>query len=290
MTRARRVVLAAVVALDVTVLAVVAHRSAAEASGERPWLRLLASVPSVGVLTAIGLAGAAFFARGRRPLAAGLLALTALSALESVAAAFSGSHQRVVFASGATLAGWLVGLAFARRVGERRDASFAETGAVAALAATYVDAGLSKLIDGGLHWADATSVQVAILVHHPVDDPSPLARYAHFLVDHPGAAQALSIATLAFELGAVALVLGPRIRMLWALLLVSFHVNVALVTHDIFYLQSCVLLLALSVPPGGATPRVSPERTRDATRALGRWVVVAVAGAWLVRTLGAMGH
>jgi hypothetical protein len=289
-TRARRIVLAAVVALDVTVLAVVAHGSAAEATGERPWLRLLASVPSVGVIAAIGLVGAMFFARGRRPLAAGLLALAALTALESLAAAFSGSHQRVVFASGATLAGWLVGLAFARRAGEGPDESLAETGGVAALAATYVDAGLSKLIDGGLHWADATSVQVAILVHHPVDDPSPLAHYARFLVQHPGAAQALSIATLAFELGAVALVLGPRIRKLWAVLLVSFHVNVALVTHDIFYVQTCVLLLAFSFLPARAMPPVSPERTRDATRAVGRWIVVAVAGAWLVRTLGAMGR
>lgn len=286
MTGARRVVLAAVVAVDVVELA-------AQAGGEGH------AVPGI----AIALVAAAFlaaFARGRSPLATGLAALAALAVLESVAAAFSFGHQRVHFASGATLAGWLVGLAFARAatqaesgdhgaVVERGDA-FAEAGAIAGLAATYVDSGLSKLLNGGLAWADASSVQTAILTQHAVDDSSPLGRYSAFVVEHRGAAFALASATLVLELGAFLMIVGPRIRAAWAVLLVGFHVNVSLVTQTIFYVQACVLLLAFAFPLDRAPPPVvAPGRSRLAVRATARWVVVAVAAAWLVRELSSLG-
>ena len=126
--------------------------------------------------------------------------------------------------------------------------------------APYVEAGLSKLTTSGLVWADATVLRSAILSTHPVDDSSLLALYARLVVDSGGVARALSVATLVIQLGAVAYVVGPRLRMLWGALLLSFHVNVALLSQSIFYVQSCVLLLAFSFPWG----RIFPQRATDA--------------------------
>ncbi len=145
-------------------------------------------------------------------------------------------------------------------------------------------------------WADATNVRVAVLVNHPVDDPTPLGAYARFVVENRAAAQALSAATLAIELGAFVLVLGPRIRMLWAGLIVAFHLNVALLAQNIFYVQTCILLLTFCFPwenlrrgaPAPPAPSVpwAPAQIRAAARSVGSWVVVAAAGAWLARALG----
>ncbi|HEY8087758.1 MAG TPA: hypothetical protein VIF09_07935 [Polyangiaceae bacterium] len=279
--KGRRLVLACVVALDMALLAIRAHVDGTTRSGA---LGVLTSAPCLVLLALIGLSSLLAFARGRRTLVAGSIALAATASLESLAAAVSWGHQRAFFASGATLAGWLFGLAFARRAGEDEGAeALAEAGAIAGLAATYVDSGLSKLLGGGLAWT-AGGVQTAILTNHPVDDTSFLAPYARFLVDHAGAAQALAALTLVAELGAFALVLGPRIRQAWAVLLVGFHVNVHLVAPNILYLQACVLLVAFSWPRDrSSAPALSPEKTRETARALGRWVLVAVAAAWLVR-------
>lgn len=279
--KGRRLVLACVVALDTVGLAFRAHVDGATRSGV---VGVLTSTACVAILALTGLLALAAFARGTRTLTAGVVALASTATLEALAAAVSWGHQRAFFAGGATLAGWLFGLVFARRAGEEEGAgTLAEAGAIAGLAATYVDSGLSKLLGGGLAWT-AAGVQTAILTNHPVDDASFLAAYARFLVDHAGAAQALATLTLVAELGAFALVLGPRIRQAWALLLVGFHVNVHLVAPNILYLQACVLLVAFSWPRDRSlSPALSPEKTRETTRALGRWVVVAVAAAWLVR-------
>lgn len=280
--KGRRLVLACVVALDTVTLAFLAHVDGATRGGA---LGVLTSTACVAVLALAGLVALVAFARERRTLTAGVVALASAAALESLAASVSSGHQRAFFAGGASLAGWLFGLAFARRAGAggEEGGTLAEAGAIAGLAATYVDSGLSKLLGGGLAWT-AGGVETAILTNHPVDDTSFLAGYARFLVDHPAAAQALAVMTLVAELGAFALVLGPRIRLAWALLLVGFHVNVHLVAPNILYLQACVLLVAFAWPWGRSpAPALPPRSTRGATLALGRWVVVAVAAAWLVR-------
>jgi len=130
-----------------------------------------------------------------------------------------------------------------------------------------------------------------------VDDSSPLALYARVVVDNGGVARALSVATLVIQLGAVAYVVGPRLRMVWGALLLSFHVNVALLSQSIFYVQSCVLLMAFSFPWGRILRKkrpmppalaLAPDATRAATLRVARWVTVAVAAAWLMRSLGAL--
>jgi hypothetical protein len=291
-----RYVLTGVAALDTVVLAADAHRKAAEASrpGEHWPEHLVASTPSVIFLAAVSLVSLSLFVRRRVPLAAGLVALATLAVLEHTKATFTfAGHSRIFFAGGAALAGWLFGLAFARRVGREGDPSYAEAGAIAGLAATYVDAGLSKVLDAGLMWGDANSVRIAVLTNHPIDDTSALGTYARFIVDNDAAARALAIATLVLELGAFVYTFGPRARRIWGTLLLAFHVNVALVAQNIFYVQACVLLVAFSYPwvrrPISVESSPSPERTRAAARRAGAWIAGAVAVAWLARVAGAFG-
>jgi hypothetical protein len=253
--------------------------------------------PALALVACAGIVSLLLFARRPRTLVPGAVALAALAVLEAVGAHLAGGHQRVFFASGAALAGWVAGRVFVRaawgpapRAMRESTERIAERGALAALAATYVDAGLSKLLRSGAAWVDASSVRVAVLVNHPIDDASPLASYARFVVDHGALAQALSTATLVLELGAFVMVFAPRVRFAWAILLVGFHVNVALLTQDIFYVQACALLLAFAGPwtrrPRGAQPPEpppDPERARAFGWRAARWVGAAVGAAWLVR-------
>ncbi|HEY8040979.1 MAG TPA: hypothetical protein VIF15_14335 [Polyangiaceae bacterium] len=297
--RLLRLALAGVAAVDAVLLAVTAHGLSAEATlhGSRPLAQLLASAPVVVVIAGVALVALASFARGRAPIVTGLVAIAALGTLESTQASLFAGHQRVFFATGATLAGWLFGLAFERRMG-RRGETLAEAGAVAGLAATYVDSGLSKLTTAGWLWADANTLRSAVLTNHPVDDTSPLASYARLVVENDAVAHGLAAATLVIQLGAVVYVLGPRLRMLWGALLLAFHVNVALVTQDIFYFQACILLLAFSFPWGRlararaapSPPAFAPEQTRAVALRLGGWVAAAAGAAWLVRGVIAVGR
>jgi hypothetical protein len=298
-------VLAGVTAFDAVALAVFASQAAAEGrrhgSPASGLAAVLASTPCLVILTVVAVGALVLFVRGRRPIASGLVALAALALVEHTQSALSSGHERTFFVGGAALAGWLMGLAFAAQIPAATagawDAALAEAGAVAGIAAPYVEAGLSKLTTSGLFWADATVLRSAILSTHPVDDSSPLALYARVVVDNGGVARALSVATLVIQLGAVAYVVGPRLRMVWGALLLSFHVNVALLSQSIFYVQSCVLLMAFSFPWGRILRKkrpmppalaLAPDATRAATLRVARWVTVAVAAAWLMRSLGAL--
>ncbi|HEY5242725.1 MAG TPA: hypothetical protein VIJ22_14695, partial [Polyangiaceae bacterium] len=295
--RALRFVLAGVAALEMVVLTQRVLARAAEArlrgAQEPPLVAWLSWAPVVVVVAAIGLVALTYFARRRARLGAGVVGLVALATLEHThAALFIAGHQRAYFAVGSMLVGWFVGLLFARALptsSARRlvpDETLAEAGALAGLAATYVDSGLSKLTKAGWMWTDATTLRSAILSNHDVDDTSPLASFARFVVEHDAVARAFSVATIVVQLGAVLYVLGPRLRMLWGTLLLAFHVNVALTTQ-ILYLYNCILLLAFSFPwarilrrKTTAPPRpvvVAPDQTRRAALAVAPWIVLAVA-------------
>jgi hypothetical protein len=281
-----RIVLACAASCDTLVLAIEARALPALA-----WAALAA-------VALAGLVALLRFARRRGGIAAPCVSLGALVVLETVTAWTAGGHQRVFFASGAALAGWIAGHLYARASStptstststqDARSAAWTEPlarqGALAALAATYVNAGLSKLLLAGAAWADASSVRVAVLVNHPIDDASPLAAYARFVVDHGAVARALSTATLVLELGAFAMVFAPRLRVAWAALLVGFHTNVAVLAQDIFYVQACALLLALTVPrdaldPGGA----ATLRARVVGGTTARWLAATIGAVWVLR-------
>lgn len=307
--RALRFVLAGVAALEIVVLAQRVLAQAAEArlrgTQEPALVAWLSRGPIVVVVVGIGLVALAYFARRGARLGPGLVGLVALATLEHThAALFIGGHQRAYFAVGSMLGGWFVGLLFARALstsGTRRvalDETLAEAGALAGLAATYVDSGLSKLTKAGWMWTDATTLRSAILSNHDIDDTSPLASFGRFVVEHDAVARAFSVATIVVQLGAVLYVLGPRLRILWGTLLLAFHVNVALTTQ-ILYLYNCILLVAFSFPwarilrrKAAAPPRppaLAPGQTRRAALVVAPWIAFAVAAAWVTRALGIVG-
>jgi hypothetical protein len=200
---------------------------------------------------------------------AGAVALAVLGLLTESAAALSNGPSRSYFPVGAALLGWLAGVALGRAAGGRqeprgttdRDDACGETGAVAALAGTYACAALSKLSHVGLSWADDETLRGVILSHHIVGDTSLFGMWEQAVVTHGSVAEALAVATLVIQGGAFLMLLGPRLRLLWAALLVAFHTNVEILAH-IGYMESRALLILFAVP--------WPAVARRAARAFGK--------------------
>jgi hypothetical protein len=190
-------------------------------------------------LTAVGLLALLQFARRWHPIACGVIALTALSVLSQLHAIAEGGPMRHEFAVGVALLGWLCGLAWSRSAEVAVAESFAEIGAAAALAATYVDAGISKLLHG--NWAESATLRAMLVAHRRVDDLSLAGKYARFIVENAHFAQALSWTTLAVQLGAVLYLFAPR--WIWGTLLLIFHLHVAFLTG--IYYWGALYLLAL---------------------------------------------
>jgi hypothetical protein len=308
-----RWILAAVAASDVLKLTVVAHQARLDAglrgSPTSGLAATLASVPCLVVIAGCSLVALALFASRRASIRTGLVALVGLALLEHTQAAFFlGGHQHSSFSGGVALAGWIFGLFFALQMpaGGTARSAFAgagemlgQAGAVAGLAATYIDAGLSKLSREGLQWVDATTLRSAILTNHAIDDSSPLASLGRLVVENDWLARLLSLSTLVIQLGAIVYVLGPRARIVWGTMLLAFHVNVALLT-GIIYLKACILLLVFSYPWWLLIPKAAPENavspdevpagTRRAARRVGVWVAASVAVAWLARGAGLVGR
>jgi hypothetical protein len=96
--------------------------------------------------------------------------------------------------------------------------------------ATYLLAGVAKLELAGVRWLDGEQLRNQIAIDNVRKAllggfTAPLARP---LVAHPEALSALSVATLALELGAPLALLGRRIARLWAWGAWAFHVGVVL--------------------------------------------------------------
>jgi hypothetical protein len=94
--------------------------------------------------------------------------------------------------------------------------------------ATYVVAGVAKLRLAGLDWLDGDQLrnQIAIDNVRKALLGGATAPLAASLVGHRAALAALSIATLAIELGAPLALLGGRVARLWALAAWLFHAGV----------------------------------------------------------------
>lgn len=200
-----------------------------------------------------GLLALAAFARAWHPLRSGAVALLALALINEAHAALVHGPSRPYFFSGALLLAWLAGTLFAR-VAHRgeppslaRDERHAEAAALGVLAAIYASAGLSKLQHSGVGWADAHTLRAIVLAHHRVDDTSFTGSYAHFIAARPWLGQALATLTLLIQLGAPLLLIGPRLRALWGLLLLGFHVQISLLT-GIGYLQAKLLVPLFTLP------------------------------------------
>lgn len=228
----------------------------------RGWLAWAVPVALVGAAALVE------HARRRAPIASGLVALGALALLVGADAALFGGSRRFFFASGAALFGWVAGLLWARLLGRRDGEPFAEAGAQAALAATYFNAGLGKLVQSGFAWADAQTLRAMIVATRPADGAGVLADCARLVVEHPGVARALAAATVVIQLGAVLWLLGPRTRAVWGALLLGFHLSVFLLV-GIPYVQQATLVALWSWPwprLAGARRAIAVEEPADAAR------------------------
>jgi hypothetical protein len=249
-----RIALALAAAFDACVVAYLVS-TRPPSSGSHPlapgWLLALGGhpVPALALAAlAIGLA----FRFASRPDARGAgLALLAVSALlnEALGALYEGP-MRVFFTSGATLAGWMAGLFYASRLGAReprRAEALAEIGAAAGLAATYVGALLSKLSQQGVSWVDASNLQSVIVSQQRLDRPHFLLAYSDFVASSTPVAAAMAAITLLAQASMILHPWSPRTRAWSAILVIAFHVNVALLT-PIYFISPVVLLAVFSFP------------------------------------------
>lgn len=239
------------------------------------------------VIMAVGLVG---FARGRREqLWFGLVVLVSEALLVESMNAHVGDHRRRFYSVGTALAGWLVGLAFARlrKADMGRAERLAEAGAAAGLAATYFNAGMQKIAAGGL--LEDYSFQSHILTHHHIDDTSPIGTIAQFVATNQTAATVVALGAVVIQTGSPLFMLSRRTRMIWGTLLISFHLGTQAFLH-IIYLPTAVLLVCWSYPWGRLYARLrkreapKPVPEEDAVDAHSvRWLI---AGAIIVAAVG----
>lgn len=209
------------------------------------WLLAIAgSVAATIGIAAFGILAA--LASGRRDAALGWTGAWVVAGAilaEAHAAAGPGPYRGWFFV-GAVGLGVVLGRLWARSAARRDlEPAAAELGALALLSACYLGAATSKLGGVGAAWADATTLRAVALAHAHVDAPG----LSAWLADAPRVATVLAGATIAIQLGAVGLWLGPRSRVAATVGLVAFHVGVAAFAR-IGYWSPVVLLLALGLP------------------------------------------
>jgi hypothetical protein len=257
----------------------------------------LAAIPGAAFFVyAMILVGLVALALDRRPVAAGVWALAWGGLQSEWQTQIFGSPSRNAFFPGAAVLGWTLGQAWAHAVAIERATTatravrerLAEAGALACIAAAYVGSCLSKLLASGLAWGDGAQVRALVLWQHPIADWAWLAAYRDAIVHDDAAASAASIATLVVEGGAFLLLFGPRLRLLWATLIVGLHVNITLLC-TMPYLEPMALLV-LMTPPwrglfGGRSEPAILDGPRFPKRAIALLAGVVIL-AWLLQPWG----
>lgn len=203
-----------------------------------------------GAVVLIGIAGAVAF--GGRPgrLWQGGLALGALALLSTVHAQLFGSPWRHLYYSGLCLSGWLLGLAVSRRRGARSDESYARIGSIALLGAAYLNAGVSKIVYGGVDWLSGTPIQAVIIGQDGLVADSIVSLYRFWVVATPAVAQLFSAATLGFELAGPLMIASRNTRLVVAAGLFAMHANIYVLT-GILYWESMVFLVIFGLSSEG---------------------------------------
>jgi hypothetical protein len=266
-TRAWRHGIAFIVAFDAAQLAVRTAMRASLATDPLPVFPLFRSIalsrPSLAALAIAGIVAAILFARSRHAVVLGLVALAANRVLLESFAALDGIYDETTYHAGAALLGWLCGRGYARAIAVPRDDGeverMAALGAVAMFGATYLDALASKLLDGGLGWADPDTVRLMVLSHRPVGVSTWNGAFRDLVGHHGGVAMAVSIGTMVVQGGALFFPWTRRTRAVWGGLFVAFHVGTFLVSGSIFFPQAVFLALLFAVPWARVLARTSDE-------------------------------
>ena len=239
----------------------------------------LSTAPVRALVIAIGIAGALAFARAAGRLVAGLLAFIALMLLSTVHARLFGSPWRHLYYSGLCLFGWLIGLAASRVGGRQSDESYARIGSVALLGAAYLNAGISKIVFGGLEWTQGAPIQATIVAQDGLVRDSLISAYRSWVVMSPAVVGLFALATTIFELAGPLMILGGRARVIVALGLLSMHLNIYVLT-PILYWESMVLLIVFGIlPHQESTPSQTAALPMLASRGtfIGSVVILSVA-------------
>jgi hypothetical protein len=255
------------------------------------------SLPATALLAAITLYALWRFLGPDASLTAGYVALLGMKlAAETFQRVFSAHHQDF-YQGGAMLAGVVIGETYARLVGitperGRTDAlearRFGMTGALAMLAGSYIAAGSSKVLTGGIGWATSSAVRLMVLSHTEVEGNWWALLIPHWTASSPYLCMALEVGTLIIQLGSFMLIVGPRARRLWATLLVAFHAGIY-VTSGILFLTPMLMAAVVAVPWArilGARPDEpsEEEQSRPATRRAA--LVLVTVGVMLAMRLG----
>jgi hypothetical protein len=263
---------------------------------------MLGAIPGAAfVIWAMIAIGLLALALDRRPIAAGLWAIGWAMLQSEWQTRIFGSPSRNAFFPGAVILGWVLGQAWARALaaesgGEASRAArerLGEAGALACLAAAYVGSCISKLSSAGLSWADGAQIQALVLQQHPVARWSWLAAYREAILEVPAMAIAAAVATLLIEGGAVLLLFGARLRLVWGAAIFGLHCNIILLC-TMPYLEPMALLV-LFVLPWARVMRGSVDDGIVVGRGVLPWrivfVLVGIVGvAWVIAPLGWTGE
>ncbi len=189
-------------------------------------------------------------------LAAGFVALAGLKICGETFERVFAVHHQDFYQGGIMLLGAVVGETYARMVGVRAEADdeqrletrrFGMTGTVAMLGASYMAAGTSKLLGGGVSWATSSAVRLMILSHSDVEGGLIATAIPNWAADSPYLCIALEFGTLIVQLGGFMLIVGPRARRLWAALIVAFHAGIYVTSH-ILFLSPMLFAAVVAIP------------------------------------------
>jgi hypothetical protein len=219
---------------------------------------------AIALVATVAIASLVAFARRAASVLPGWIALGCVGLLVEAHAASIEGPYRIFFSGAAAMLGWLIGATYARARGiESANAErHAEFGAAAGLAATYVNAFVSKTMEGGIGWTDADSLRAVVLTQHHVGGSWLSNAYASAVADHAWLAGTLVTLTLVAQASALAYPWHRVTRAVSGTLLLAFHANTAILT-PLFFPQAMILLLALSFPwarANGAAQVTAPTR------------------------------
>jgi hypothetical protein len=252
--------------------------------------RRLADVPGAAwILLAMVLLGLLAVARDRRTITGGLWALGWAAILSEWQTQIFGSPSRNAFFPGAVLFGWTLGQIWAASLHVTASRvlreKLAEAGALGCLAAAYVGSALSKLLASGSSWADGAQVRALVLQQQPLADWTWLAVLRNAIIEHHELAVAASIATLVAEAGAFLLLFRPRLRMVWAILLLGLHLAITLL-NSMPYVGASLLLALFCLPwRSGGAPGPEAQERRLPLHVLVLLACIVVA-AWALSPIG----
>lgn len=236
--RCMRVLLAVVIGVR---LATGPHRGLAGQPAElfRPvwFLQWLGEMPPAAVLVAIqliGLVGAVLAVAGWRERGTFLLAWTSLLVL----AALRASRGKVqhndlpLLLVGGVIAAAPIGV---RALDRRRAAAWGwpVRTSLVVVAGVYFLSGLQKVVSSGPAWVLSDNLR-NVMYAAPLSGRAPTDSVALFIAERPWLAHLVALATLVVELGAVVVLLRPRVRPAYLAAISALHASIYL-THGLDY-------------------------------------------------------